>query len=202
MTSRDDSEESATTFITTPWAAWWRTFRRPLTVVFTVAAVIGFLIFAGGNDYSRPPEQNIPAWLHITAADLAQNTLVTQISVATIILLASSLAVVLAVHRLFARAATLLLGAAGFTATAVFVLPGITVGEGEAHVAGPPGSSADPVPFPTDLDYHAYLPHLLDAVTKPALWSLAAAIPLGLALAAAGIRLPDLRRHPERTSAP
>lgn len=193
MTRPLSQEPPRGTILATPWVTWWRTHGPTLgavLVAITVAAAVGgLLILAGVHEYHRAPERNVPAWRHVTDAELAKWILFTQVQVAVFVLLGVAAAVERAVRGYFDRAVAVFLVVVVFTLAEVTVMPGVTVGSRSVTpIPSNPEIHAtmDPVPISTDLDYHAYMPHLVHAVTGTALWSLAAAVPLGLALAAAG----------------
>lgn len=111
----------------------------------------------------RPPETDVPPWLHVNDADLARETLATQILVSVIVLVLSTLTLSAVLKHDIPRAATTFAMLLWLTATWVFVVPAIVLGSRGLFV---PGSESGGY---TDFDYHAYLPHLLSAMTIPVL---------------------------------
>lgn len=169
-----------------------------LAYVVIVGLVIGGVIAGAISQLHRAPEHAVAAWLHVTAADIARETFYTQALVVVVILVGVASTVLLAVRRRFDRAAAVLLMFVANTAFVWLLYPSFALGSRDAAPLPPdPGMRAalTPVPFPTDFDYHAHLPVLWSAVTTPALWSLAAAVPLGLVWAAVGRRARVLTRN-------
>ncbi|MFL0286850.1 hypothetical protein ACJH6J_23785 [Mycobacterium sp. SMC-18] len=118
------------------------------------------------------PRRDVPAWLHVSETDLAWCTIGVQVSLAVTIVCLGTFAVFSTVLGEFGSALTSALVLVMTAPFAVLALPEIMLSDRHA----PP----DPdIPFATDFDYRAYLPHLFEAVKEPALWSLTAAVLLG-----------------------
>lgn len=128
-------------------------------------------------ELSRPPRRDVPGWLHVTATDLTQLTFEIQAALVGMILVLGAHAVLLAKQHAIAHAAKALSIGVYLVTCTLFLSPPILAG---THSL--PTFDGDPIPYSTDFDYNAYLPDLLPAVVAPAVWALAAAIPLGLAL--------------------
>lgn len=169
-----------------------------LAYVVIVGLVIGGIIAGAVSQLHRAPEHSVEAWLHVTDADIARETIYTQVLVVVVILIGVALTVLLAVRRRFDRAAAVLLLSVVEAAFFWLLFPSFALGSRDAApLPLDPGMHATltPVPFPTDFDYHAHLPALWSAVTTPALWSAAAAVPLGLVLATVGPSWAKLSRR-------
>lgn len=169
-----------------------------LSWVAAMVLVIGLMIAGAVSELHRAPEHDVASWLHVTDADIARETVHTQIFVAVVILTGVAAAVLLAAQRRFDRAAGVILMIAAETAFAWFLYPSFALGSRDGTPVPPsPDMRAPmtPVPVPTDFDYHTHLPIIWHSVATPALWSLAAAVPLGLILAAAGPALKRLRHN-------
>lgn len=169
-----------------------------LSWVAAMVLVIGLMLAGAVSDLHRAPEHDVASWLHVTDADIARETVHTQMFVAIVILTGVAASVLLAVQRRFDRAAAVFFMLVALTVFAWFLYPSLALGS-RGGTPAPPSpdvrATMTPVPVPTDFDYHAHLPIIWDSVTTPALWSLAAAVPLGLLLAAAGRALNRLRHN-------
>lgn len=132
-------------------------------------------------ELSRPPQRDVPSWLHVTATDLTQLTFQIQAALVGMILVLGAQAVLLARQHAIAHAAKALSIGVYLVTCTLFLSPPFLAGTRSL-----PTFDGNPVPYSTDFDYNAYLPDLLPAVVAPVLWALAASIPLGLALSALG----------------
>jgi len=169
-----------------------------LSWVMAMAIVIGLMIAGAVSELHRAPERDVASWLHVTDADIARETVHTQLFVAFVIVTGVAATVLLAVQRRFDRVAVAFFMVVAETVFAWFLYPSFALGSRDGTPAPPsPDIHAPmtPIPVPTDFDYHAHLPVIWDSVTTPALWSLAAAVPLGLLLAAAGQAWNRLRHN-------
>lgn len=146
-----------------------------------LALLVAPFAFAG-IQLLKMPARDVPAWLHVTGADLARTTVYTIWSTAFMIVLCGASVVIASFLRRYAEAVVTLLMLVWAPAATVFVVPvTLLASRGEYPPVGYPGS-LDPIPVSTDFNYRAYLPYLLSALVTPALWALAASVGLGLVL--------------------
>ncbi|KIU14617.1 MULTISPECIES: hypothetical protein [Mycolicibacterium] len=140
-----------------------------------LAGALALIVIGPGSvlvGLTTAPRRDVPAWLHVSETDLTRCTIEVQTVLAVAIVCLGTFTVfrtVLGEFGLALRSALALVVTAPFV---VLALPEIMLGT--RHAAPDPD-----IPFPTDFDYRAYLPHLFDAVKEPALWSLTAAAFLG-----------------------
>ena len=146
-------------------------------------ALLAIPFALAGMQLLQTPTRDVPAWRHITGAELAQTTAYTTSLTALVIVLFGAGVVIASLLRHYDAAVVTLLMLVWTPAAIVFTLPvTLLASRAEYPPAGYAGS-LDPIPVSTDFNYRAYLPDLLSALVTPALWALAAAAMLGLILA-------------------
>lgn len=169
-----------------------------LSWVAAMVLVIGLMLAGAVSELHRAPEHDVASWLHVTDADIARETVRTQMFVAIVILTGVATTVLLAVQRRFDRATAVFFMHVALTVFAWFLYPSFALGSRDGTPAPPSPdirATMTRVPVPTDFDYHTHLPIIWHSVATPALWSLAASVPVGLLLAAAGPALKRLRHN-------
>jgi len=164
----------------------WRPVARALALLAIPFALAGMQLL-------QTPKRDVPAWRHITGADLARTTSYITWFTAFIIVLCGAGFVFASLLRSYDEAFLMGVMLVCAPAATVFFLPVLFLASRGAYCPG----ALDPVPVATDFNFRAYLPDLLSALVTPALWALGAAVVLGLILAlilAAAVRFLPARR--------